>query len=40
MNGIKRWLFPHPILCWAVVISAALLLTLCLNGTIAAPAVS
>ena len=40
MNGIKRWLFPHPILRWAVVISAALLLALCLNGTIAVPAVS
>ena len=40
MSRIRRWLSPHPILRWAVVISAALLLTLCLNGTIAIPAVS
>jgi len=40
MSGVRQWLFPHPAVRWAVVISAALLLTLCLNGTIAIPAVS
>ena len=40
MGRIERWVFPRPAVRWAVVVSAAVLLTLCLNGMIAIPAVS
>ena len=40
MEWITRMLRPPRAVLWSVVVSAAVLLTLCLNGTIAAPAVA